>query len=240
MNYGRALTVPGLATDFTSAVTRFAWALRYAMTSITTTVVNEALPGTGNGTASAAVLGVPGGIGGRNAIEFIPATSIITVANSSRWNALTDFTVVWIFNATASIAAGWRICQNVGDQWNFSPRLDGSIDYRVNRATVNATYTSAAGEISYPTGWMMLAMSYDETNGITAWKGQRGAVTQITSTGTPAAIGSGATVAPTGTLNLGNNGSLTRCMTGKVSFGGFSNPRLSQANLAALVKAAGI
>lgn len=236
---GLELNIPALLGEaFYAELNKYNWGLRYHMTETANPIVNQAAPGTANGTASNVAFAQPGGIEGRTAVDYNAANSIITAPNSARW-ILNDFTVVFFFNADSSPASGWRVCQNVGDQLIISPKLDGSIEFRVNRATANATYTCAAGEISYPTGLMMLAMSYDETNGIVPYRGKNGTLTPITGGGANT-IGSGATVPFTGTLNMGNATALNRGLDGRSAYLGFSNPRLSQANLQGIVVASGV
>lgn len=150
---------------------------------------------------------------------FNATTSILTIANNVGFASLSAFTVIQIAKAASSgeNSRGRFFQMDLGatDVAIYNLNSSGTpiqFESRVNRATDNALCNSAGNEIAFPTGALLVGMSYDETNGIVLSKAYQNVFGQIT----PAlnVVGTGATVAFTAPINIGNNSGTARTWNG--------------------------
>lgn len=156
---------------------------------------------------------------GGNMATFNGTTSILTIAPNAGFASLTAFTVIQIAKATSSgeNSRGRFYQMDLGatDVAIYNLNSNGvpvQFESRVNRATTNAVCNSAGNEVAFPTGALMVGMSYDETNGIVLSKAYQNAFGQIT----PAlnTVGVGTTAAFTAPINIGNNSGTARTWNG--------------------------
>lgn len=158
---------------------------------------------------------------GGNMATFNGTTSILTIANNAGFASLNNFTVIQVVKATSSgeNSRGRFFQMDLGatDVAIYNMNSNGvpvQFESRVNRATANALCNSAGNEVAFPTGGLMVGMTYDETNGIVLSKAYLNTFAQIT----PAlnTVGTGATAAFSAPINIGNNSGTARTFNGTV------------------------
>lgn len=225
----------------------FGWVLWYRMTepNAAPKILNYGTGGANlDGTPTDVSFGATGILGAGEAVDFNLATSRITLGgtNVNAVNPIPSFTFLALLNIRTAPAAGVmrRVFQFAGTNATLmSVYDDGSIEAKVLHS--NASFTnrrSAANEVTFPTGKLLLAMTFSQANGMKVFKGQSGVMTEITNGSLT--TGTGAAAAFNSTLTVGNNGAFNRAMDGPFDEFAWAAAERTAAELQQIATAAGI